>query len=38
MNDFDDLFGDDACDAFVSGLKVEELSPEEEKESKREFI
>jgi hypothetical protein len=30
MDDIDNFFGEDACDAFVSGLKIE--APHEDKE------
>ena len=38
MDDIDDFFGDDACDAFVSGIKFEAPSQSDDADSKKEMI
>jgi hypothetical protein len=38
MDDFDNLFGDEACDAFVSGLKFDQLDEGTKQEFARSLI
>lgn len=38
MNDMDDYFGDDACDAFVEGIKIDAVDDGDKREFARNLI